>query len=72
MGGGTTCLIGTVAGVTVQYHHLAPSHFTLGLVWYTTRPTDPQDFSDVVAVDGDRPTDDPRSFTRPTSPRSKI
>ena len=57
-----TCQIGIVAGATVQYHNLAPSHYTLGSVWFTTRPTALQDFSAAAAVDGDRPTLDKRSI----------
>jgi hypothetical protein len=57
-----TCQIGTVAVATIQYLYLAPSHYTLGSVWFTTRPTALQDFSDVAAVDGDRPANDKRSL----------
>ena len=50
-----TCQIGIVAGATVQYHNLTPSHYTLGSVWFTTRPPDLQDFS---AENFEHPEDD--------------
>lgn len=65
-----TCQIGIVAAATVQYQNLAPSHYTLGSVWLTTRPTDLQDFSAVAAVDGDRPANAKRSLFCPLDCRT--